>query len=139
MSSLHPNHLKLEKKSRYHLKQEKPGVYFLPIFNTDHKNKRGSETHTYYERDANGETREGLHLILLLPNRLFQFGWYSIEIKTDQYSPVFDTAPYHIIFKIKDENTINNELEGKILNLLYQMSLGQYAQGRGCHRLTLNV
>ena len=99
---------------------EKPGVYFLgDIQCFDHKNKRGSETHTYYERDANGETRE----VTYTSYYYYQIAYFDLDgtvlkLKTDQYSPAFDTAnSYHIIFKIKDENTINNELEGKILNL----------------------
>ena len=121
VSKLHPNHLKLGEEIQISPKTiEKPGVYFLADIQCfDHKNKRGSETHTYYERDANGETRE----VTYTSYYYYQIAYFDLDgtvlkLKTDQYSPAFDTAnSYHIIFRINDENTINNELEGEILNL----------------------
>lgn len=121
VSKLHPNHLKLGEEIQISPKTiEKPGVYFLADIQCfDHKNKRGSETHTYYERDTNGETREVTYTSYYYYQiAYFDLGGTVLKLKTDQYSPAFDTAnSYHIIFKINDENTINNDLEGEILNL----------------------
>lgn len=124
VSKLHPNHLKLGEEIQISpITIEKPGVFFLADVQCfDHKNKRGSETHTYYERDANGETREVTYTSYYYYQvAYFELNGTVLKLKTDQYSPAFDTAnSYHIIFKISDENTINDEVEGKILNLFVQ-------------------
>ena len=124
VSKLHPSHLKKGEEIQMSPRTiEKPGVYFLADVQCfDHKNKRGSETHTYYETDAHGETREVTYTSYYYYQvAYFELNGTVLKLKTDQYSPAFDTAnSYHIIFKISDEIIINDEVEGKILNLFVQ-------------------
>ena len=122
VNRLHPDDL--NKGDRIEISPKlitKEGVYFLKNLKCiDHKNKQGSETHTYYETDAWGERVEYSYTTYYYYQiAYFDLNGVRLVLKSEDYSPAFDTSnSYDILFKIKDALSASNELSGNILKLL---------------------
>lgn len=122
VNRLHPDDL--NKGDRIEISPKiitKEGFYFLKNLRCiDHENKQGSETHTYYERDYDGNSREYSHTTYYY----YQIAYFDLNgerliLKSKDYSPAFDTSKrYDILFRIDDVLPTSNELSGNILKLL---------------------
>lgn len=106
--------------------------YFLTNLSCkSHKNHRGTEHHTYYERNHKGELVEHSYTTYYYyQTATFEIEGQDIKLLHNKYSPAFDTAEkYDVLFKINKADSESVQYSGEILKLFLQDGSGGVCPG----------